>query len=244
VQATVVRLQTVMGVVDIELFDDEAPLTVKNFLNYLNKGAYNNSFIHRSVPGFIIQGGGYTFDNVVGVKQITAAAPVVNEFSAARSNLRGTIAMAKLPDDPDSATSQWFINLVDNSANLDNQNGGFTVFGRVIDNGMAVADAISELAIVNAGGTFTSLPILSLPASGIIGQSELVMVADAAVVESTVKGDLNNDGKSDLADLVIALRVTSGAAAQNLYKPVDIDGNGMVALSEAIHILQSMAGLR
>ena len=156
----------------------------------MNSGAYNNSFIHRSVPGFIIQGGGYTWDNnAAGVKQIVAAAPIANEFSATRSNLRGTIAMAKLAGNPDSATCEWFINRADNSATLDNQNGGFTVFGRVTGNGMTVVDAISTLTIVNAGGAFTNLPVLSVPPSGNIGQSELVMVTAAAVLKATVKGD-------------------------------------------------------
>ena len=180
-QATVVRLQTVLGVVDIALLDNEAPRTVANFLSYLNRGAYNSSFIHRSVPGFIIQGGGYLWDEPIGVKQITAGAPVANEFSVSRSNLRGTIAMAKLGGNPDSATSEWFINLADNSANLDNQNGGFTVFGRVTGNGMAVVDAIATLTTRSAG-TFTDLPLTSIPASGQVGRAQLVMVTAATVL--------------------------------------------------------------
>ena len=75
------------------------------------------------------------------------------------SNIRGTIAMAKLGGDPNSATSQWFINLADNSANLDTQNGGFTVFGHVTGNGMSVADAIAMLNRVNVGSPFDALPV-------------------------------------------------------------------------------------
>ena len=181
VQATVVRLQTVLGAVDIALLDGEAPRTVANFLSYVNSGAYNNSFIQRSVPFFVIQGGGYTMDNAGGLRQITAGPPVANEFSPARSNVRGTIAMAKVSGDPDSATSQWFISLADNAADLDNQNGGFTVFGRVTGSGMAVIDAIAALTAVSASG-FSNLPLTSIPASLEVGQSELVMVTTAAVL--------------------------------------------------------------
>ena len=156
--ASVVRMETSRGIIEVQLFDTEAPLTVANFLAYVSSGAYNNSFFHRSVPGFIIQGGGYSA--VASVPAIPANPPVVNEFSPSRSNLRGTIAMAKLGGNPNSATNQWFFNLADNSANLDNQNGGFTVFGRVIGQGMAVVDDIAALPTVNAGGALANLPII------------------------------------------------------------------------------------
>src|SRR5262245_2471294 len=147
--ATTVRMSTSLGVIDIELFDAEAPATVANFLNYVTSGVYVNSFIHRSVPGFIIQGGGYGWDGSQNRYYNVPANPaVVNEYSPNRSNRRGTIAMAKLGGDPNSATNQWFFNLADNSANLDNQNGGFTVFGRVIGNGMQVVDAIAARPVV------------------------------------------------------------------------------------------------
>lgn len=151
---TIVRMETNVGPFNIELYDTEAPLTVANFLNYVNRGDYSNSVIHRSaVTGFppvpfIIQGGGYAHVNVFGLEfffDFPNDPPVQNEFSPSRSNVRGTIAMAKLDGDPDSATSEWFINLGDNSANLDNQNGGFTVFGHVIDPGMGVVDTIAGL---------------------------------------------------------------------------------------------------
>src|SRR5437016_1770546 len=109
--ATTVRMQTSLGIIDIELMDAGAPATVANFLSYVTTGAYVNSFIHRSVPGFIIQGGGYGWDsNVNRVYNVPANAPVVNEFSRSRSNLRGTIAMAKVGGNANSATNQWFFN--------------------------------------------------------------------------------------------------------------------------------------
>ena len=184
-QATTVRLHTVLGPVDIDLYDTGAPLTVANFLGYVNSGAYGNSFIHRSVPGFIIQGGGYTWESATSsARKIPAGAAVVNEFDAGRSNLRGTIAMAKLPGDPNSATTEWFINLADNSANLDAQNGGFTVFGKVRAGGMAVVDAIAALRTVNAGGAFALLPVTSLPSSGQLQQENLVTVSAVTVFAS------------------------------------------------------------
>ena len=122
------------GVINIVLFDQTsggAPLTVQNFQNYVSAGSYTNSFIHRSIPNFIVQGGGFTYNNPT-VTTIPTNAPVQNEFSSQRSNIRGTIAMAKLGSDPNSATNQRFFNLADNASNLDNQNGGFTVFGQAL----------------------------------------------------------------------------------------------------------------
>ena len=145
------------GVTNVLLFDqtgEGAPASVENFLSYVNSDDYANSIIHRSVPGFIVQGGGFdvptadfSFDlNVVGA--IPANPAVVNEFSPQRSNTRGTIAFAKLGDDPNSATNQWFFNLNNNAQNLDNQNEGFTVFGEVLTpEDLAPIDAISELEV-------------------------------------------------------------------------------------------------
>lgn len=153
---TLVRMETVMGNIDIELYDDITPNTVANFLGYATTGAYDNTFIHRSAPGFVIQGGGYTLSGEQ-AQHIPENAPVINEFS--KSNLRGTLAMAKLAGDPDSATSEWFFNLADNSGTLDTQNGGFTVFGRVLGDGMDVVDAIAALPRINAGGVLSQLPV-------------------------------------------------------------------------------------
>lgn len=156
---TIVRVTTPVGDFSIELFDDIAPGTVNNFLNYVNAGRYDGTVIHRSEPGFVIQGGWLTFDESANQFFAIATDPAIdNEFNF--SNLRGTVAMAKLPQDPDSATSQWFVNLADNSF-LDNQNGGFTVFGRVLDDGMEVVDAIAELptALLVSGSPFPTIDL-------------------------------------------------------------------------------------
>ena len=184
--ATTVRMQTSLGNIDIQLADAAAPATVANFLAYVNSGAYVNSFIHRSVSAFVIQGGGYRWNSATnGTASVTANAPVVNEFSASRSNARGTIAMAKVGNDPNSATSQWFFNLTDNSANLDHQNGGFTVFGEVIGGGMQVVDAIAALKVVNAGSPFDSLPLVTMPSGSAIGAQNLVLISAINVIDNT-----------------------------------------------------------
>jgi len=153
------------GEINIVLFDqtgEGAPITVDNFVNYVNRGSYVNSIIHRSVRSFVIQGGGFIVNNTT-LDLVETNPPIQNEFSANRSNLRGTIAMAKLGNDPNSATSQWFFNLSNNSANLDNQNGGFTVFGEVLSpNDLNTVDAIASLPVVNASSVnpaFDTLPI-------------------------------------------------------------------------------------
>ncbi len=162
------------GLIKVLLFDQAgsgAPLTVENFINYVNSGAYNNSIIHRSVPGFVIQGGGFTVEQLR-VNPIPTDPPVQNEFSPVRSNTRGTIAMAKLGGDPNSATSQWFFNLADNNSpnnpnSLDRQNGGFTVFGQVLDSAdLRTIDTIASIRRSNLGTVnpaFTDIPLLQNP---------------------------------------------------------------------------------
>ncbi|WP_395373704.1 peptidylprolyl isomerase [Marinicella sp. W31] len=182
-QATVVRFETVLGNFDVILFDEDAPLTVQNFLNYVNDGDYNGSIIHRSAPGFVIQGGGFTFDSTDLFKEIPPDPAIVNEFS--RSNVRGTIAMAKLEGNPDSATSQWFINLVDNSNNLDNQNGGFTVFGKVKSDDMAVVDAIAALQRFNFSGPFGSVPLINYSGQVPVVRENFVIFESISIVEES-----------------------------------------------------------
>jgi len=144
----------------MELFDDEAPLTVQSFLSYLQNPDtardFTGTFFHRSVPGFIVQGGGFDVSNPS--KHIPVAPEVHNEFDASRSNLTGTVAMAKTGLGPNTATSEWFVNVADNSANLDAQNGGFTVFGQIIS-GLDVFTKINALPTINQGGALTNLPV-------------------------------------------------------------------------------------
>ncbi len=198
--ATTVRLQTTQGVIEINLYDAAAPITVTNFLGYVRSGSYTDTLIHRSVPGFVIQGGGFAWNNSNStVVDVVTRPPIQNEFSASRSNIRGSIAMAKLGNDPNSATSQWFINLVNNGSGLDTQNGGYTVFGQVTPETMPVVDAIAALPIVNAGSPFDELPLTSFPAPGSpIFKANLSLVQSATVKSTSVRAgivDLDGSGK-------------------------------------------------
>ncbi|WP_019503949.1 peptidylprolyl isomerase [Pleurocapsa sp. PCC 7319] len=200
------------GVTNVLLFDQAgagAPATVANFLNYVNDGDYVNSIIHRSIPGFVVQGGGFTFEELI-VESISADPPVVNEFSADRSNLRGTIAMAKLGEDPNSATNQWFFNLADNSANLDSQNGGFTVFGELLsEEDLAPLDAIANLPVYNASNVqpaFTDLPlIVEDPTNPIVNNDDnLVRYSDISVIQlDELEFEILSNSNPDLVNVTI-----------------------------------------
>jgi len=181
---TTVLMQTTNGAIPIELFNSVAPLTVANFLNnYVNTGLYNGTIFHRVVKGFVDQGGGFKTDGTA----IPTAGTVNNEFHL--SNTVGTIAMAKLGGDPNSATDQWFINVADNSSNLDAQNGGFTVFAHVLYNGMTIANAINNLPVVDgsalnpqfAANGSPSFPVQN--ASGGLVPSNLAVLNNIAVVQ-------------------------------------------------------------
>lgn len=160
-------IATPLGDIPIELYPETAPLTVQNFLAYADSGDYDGALIHRSVPGFVIQGGGFRQVGA-GYAAIPTDPPVPNE--ACLSNTLGTLAMARLGGQPNSATSQWFVNLANNT-NLDSVDGGFTAFGRVTGNGMAVAFALAALPRFDAlaylelpfNQIFRELPLFSLP---------------------------------------------------------------------------------
>jgi peptidyl-prolyl cis-trans isomerase A (cyclophilin A) len=156
---TIVRISTSVGDYSIELLDESAPLTVANFLSYVERNDFNGTYIHRAVDNFVVQGGAYRFKLYEGPIDVPVGNTVANEFGA--SNVRGTVAMAKVDGDPDSATNQWFVNLQDNSSNLDANNGGFTVFGTVLGDGMNVLDAIDALPYVSLGAKAPNAPYFS-----------------------------------------------------------------------------------
>jgi cyclophilin family peptidyl-prolyl cis-trans isomerase len=143
-----VTMKTSKGQIRIMLYQDKAPISVANFLAYVNNGFYNGTIFHRVIPGFMIQGGGMTPD----MAQKPTKGPIKNEAANGLKNDRGTIAMART-NAPNSATSQFFIN-VNNNLSL-NYAGpgreGYAVFGKVIE-GMDVADAIVKVPTRNVGG--------------------------------------------------------------------------------------------
>ena len=236
----VVRMDTVVGEIFVELTPDVAPATVENFLNYVERGDYDGSFVHRADPGFVIQGGGFFFDETTGAAPgIPADPPVLNEFNV--SNLRGTIAMARLGGQPNSATTQWFINLGNNTF-LDTVDGGFTVFGNVRSTGMTVADNISMLPLCNCGGAFGELPTIDFDFTSAIVEENLVVIRSVEEFEllpppfgavlpggrsvqvnqtASAFATLINSGQSTAASC--GLRPTSAVAADFSFQTTDAD---------------------
>ncbi|MBZ9613189.1 peptidylprolyl isomerase [Rheinheimera maricola] len=193
-QATIVEVTTNMGKFEINLFDQTTPVTVQNFLNYVNSGRYNGTVIHRSVPGFVIQGGGFIFDQQLPLKAVATNAAIINEPKW--SNVRATIAMAKLGGDPNSATNQWFINLTNNAANLDVQNAGFTVFGQIKSQDMDVVDNIAGLPRFSFPG-ISELPLQNYSAADREDNKPLV-AANLITIESMVVVDARPDSAATL----------------------------------------------
>ena len=170
---TLVQFRTTIGNFEVELFDQDKPVTVQNFIRYVQSGLYRDSIMHRVVTNFVIQGGGVYAANRNTPSNILASiptfAPITNEFKVGPflSNTYGTIAMAKQGGLPDSATSQFFFNLTNNASSLDNTNnsGGFTVFGRVISgtnilNRFKIGATNTVVKKVNLGGILSELPVL------------------------------------------------------------------------------------
>lgn len=222
---TTVRFATNLGDFNVSLFDETASNTVANFLNYVADGDYVDSIVHRSVPDFVIQGGGYYSD----FSAVPADPPIANEFGA--SNLRGTIAMART-DDPNSATSQWFINLADNLF-LDTQFGGFTVFGEVVAPGMTTVDQIAALDTIGEARPFGELPVLD--ASMGTEANNLVTIQSVTIIPElpNLLGDMDFDGDrdfDDIDDFILGLQFPGAYEAQygvppSVHGDADMDGD-------------------
>ncbi len=181
-----VRMTTNFGTIDVVLMPESAPKTVENFLRYVRNGDYTNTFFHRFVNNFVIQAGGFKWDSRLGPVPVNEYEKVTNEYKVA--NTRGTIAMAKLNGEKDSATNQWFFNLADNTTKLDTtNNGGFTVFGKVAnDASQAVIDRMTGpntgVNITAYDSVFNEIPLFNYNRTGAFTSSNLLMVTSMRVL--------------------------------------------------------------
>lgn len=219
-QDLVARIFTEFGNIDILLFGDTTPVTVANFLNYAQSGRYDETFFHRLVEDFVLQGGGFYADD--DFTPVDADAPIINEFEL--SNLFGTIAMAKLSGDPNSATNQFFFNLADNSENLDNQNGGFTVFGEITPESFDVLAALAGLTTVDAsaqaGGAFTDVPVVDPDAvDGDLTPSDLVILTRVSIIQDVSGQPFQQLGAEDTR--VFSTNIAGNNSKVYVY---DLDG--------------------
>ncbi|HEV7224766.1 MAG TPA: peptidylprolyl isomerase, partial [Pirellulales bacterium] len=215
---TFLTINTTYGAFQVELYDSVTPQTVSNFMHYVNTNSFADSIFHRSVPGFVLQGGGYTTSSATfsSTSQFTA---IPNQGTIASEagipNSVGTLSMA-LSAGPDSATSQWFINLADNSSLDDSSAGGpYTVFGKVIGAGMQVVDAMAALPTQNQGVNFTNLPVD--PAHG-NQLAEITTIAVDAGITGEVFNDVNVSGGFDPGEV--------GLPGQTVY--IDANNNGVL----------------
>lgn len=206
----IATFDTSFGTIQVELLPGAAPYTVQNFLNYVDSGKYDDIFIHRLMYGFVAQTGGYSAANApftydTSPPHIVAGPSVINEFHL--SNVAGTLAMAKLGNDPNSATSEFFFNLADNSANLDHQNGGFTVFAKVLGDGMSVLDALADVPVYNGtgvwGSAFANLPLVNFDSQNApaVEASNFLVIHSISVPR--VAGDVNLDGIVNGQDIAL-----------------------------------------
>lgn len=182
-----VELKTSLGTIVIELFPDKAPKTVANFLQYVKSGFYDGTVFHRVIPGYLVQGGLYTRE----LRPKRTLPPIPDEADNGLSNLRGTVAAARGPD-PDSATAQFFINVVDNPQ-LDyvgNQNGmtwGYAVFGKIVK-GMDVVDKIDHLPTGPQGPFIGDVPrpLVVIESAKVIGDAAVPTSAPVSPVTGQV----------------------------------------------------------
>ena len=234
-----VRMVTTKGNVDIALYSATTPQTVANFNSY----NYTDVLFHRAPANFVVQGGGfktYAAPNVF--EHIATAAAVANEPGI--SNTVGTVAMAKVGDDPNSATSEFFFNVNDNSGNLDNQNGGFTVFGRVAAPSLnSTLFALATAPVANypvqlhtgpgatdyTASTFTDLPIDQLPLPAAVDQNRLVKVTSVTalpVLTYVVTANTNPSAASAvLAGSSLQLTALAPGVTSITVSATDVDGN-------------------
>jgi len=220
--ATIVEIKTSLSdeSIKVNLFDTTTPTTVTNFLNYIDNGHYTNSVVHRVFPDFIVQAGGYKFSGTWPLTPLVPNAAVVNE--PIYSNVKGTIAMAKKSGDINSATNQWFFNLTDSSENLDRQNGGFTVFGQVIE-GMEIVEKIAQLKLCNENNELKD---------NILDGTPVVINEGQTCTDLTVPG-MENFVTIEYVGIFNDTKVTDGDLHPLKSKYPDSDGDGVKDIDDA-----------
>lgn len=248
-QSQLVRIDSNFGKFDLELFDN-TPLTAANFLAYVDAGDYNGTYVHRLATGFVVQAGGFSLiDNAVGF--VNRRDPVLNE--PVNSNLRGTVSLAKQGGDANSGTNQFFVNLSDANINppadLDNQNGGFTAFARVVGDGMEVVDQIASLTPVNAslalneiyrtdlGNTFSALPLIE----PVLAPDNFVLYSNVQRVDDSL-GDLDGSGSISGPDIDLLYAAYGQTPANDIE--LDLNSDGQVDDSDRDRVIERIAGTR
>lgn len=242
-----VRLQTNLtgnNTVDVLLYPDSTPETVANFLKYVDAGDYDSTVFHRSMAGFIIQGGG--FFPTATPNQFFSVPPrnsPVNEPGI--SNLRGTVAMAKIGGLPNSATTNFFFNLANNSANLDDQNGGFTAFGRVSASSLATMDALAakptksySVSIDGAAAqSYTDWPVNAASAPASMDNTKMLAIQSARripVLSFALPYDPSSDALSaSLSGDALSLTGLKPGTKDIEVKITDLDGN---EITRTLHV--------
>ena len=204
---TLVEVRTSLGNFYLEMNDAQAPNTVANFLNYVNSGRYNSTFIHGAVGGTYIRGGGYVFNGCSsGIAPIPTDAPIPAEATGL-SNLDGTIATLRPSANPDGASSQWFINLGDDPS-LDTRDGGYVVFGKVLGAGRSVVHDISNARPLQLG-FFNETPTLNYFEEQYdcakLSRDNLVQIIMSVVTEDQDQATANYDTASNTLDMNLDL---------------------------------------
>ena len=244
------------GSVQIDLFDDLTPLSVANLLQYINANRYDDSIIHRVDTGLgVIQGGGFDTQGTA----IPAFSSIVNEYS--RANTRGTISMAR-QSDPNSATSQWFINTVDNTVNLGQSNGGgYAVFGWVVGPGMSVVDSIAAVPTFPFGSPFNQVPLTNYTQADFNANPKtnplphLVVLTSATVVGTHpaftnpyLSNDVDNNAQIQPLDALLIINdiIAHNNQQHNVVGPfsgtayLDTSGDGKVGPIDALRVINAL----
>ena len=239
----VVSLVTNYGAIVIELYEEATPITVANFLKYINNDAYINSIFHRSVKDFVIQGGGATtssetFTDVSQLTEIPNDGPITNEPGI--SNLRGTIAMAKQAGDVNSATTQFFVNLSDENDFLDlAANGSFTVFGKILT--MSTVDKIAALPIVGSNpAPYDELPMSEEDKLAVVSTIEgLGDVTGVRFVDQNGNG-VQDTGEEGLAGVIVYVDANSNGVfdTNEISAITDADGKYRLQVEEGTYTIR------